>query len=230
MKPHASEERSIRSPSGQPWLRQRYGADGPSDENRARAGQHGHRHFATFTLDLDRLCLYGPAGRLDLRRKSFDVLRYLVEHGGRVVYKAELLGAVWPEVTVTDESLTQCVCEIRRRLGVEGRKIIKTVARRGYLIDVPIEARSGGPASRSTSSGPAAYYTNSPTKSRRVLVITPVDANRPELAAPVCAFCAIDMDRLRDIPSGGRVWAVLMPCSSRVAVLSSEDEHVCSNQ
>ena len=41
--------------------------------------------FKSFTLDLDRLCLHGPSGRKDLRRKSFDVLRYLVEHAGRVV-------------------------------------------------------------------------------------------------------------------------------------------------
>ena len=30
--------------------------------------------FKSFTLDLERLCLYGPSGRKDLRRKSFDVL------------------------------------------------------------------------------------------------------------------------------------------------------------
>jgi DNA-binding winged helix-turn-helix (wHTH) protein len=46
--------------------------------------------FASFTLDLDRLCLDGPSGHADLRRKSFDVLRYLVEHAGRIVTKEEL--------------------------------------------------------------------------------------------------------------------------------------------
>jgi adenylate cyclase len=51
----------------------------------------------------------------DLRRKSFEVLRYLVEHTGRVVTKEELIKAVWPNVTIGDESLT--VSEVRRALG-----------------------------------------------------------------------------------------------------------------
>jgi len=91
--------------------------------------------FASFTLDLERLCLQGPAGRVDLRRKSFDVLRYLAEHAGRVVAKEELIKAVWPDVTVSDDSLTQCVSEIRRAIGDTSRTIIKTVPRRGYLLE-----------------------------------------------------------------------------------------------
>jgi adenylate cyclase len=94
--------------------------------------------FEGFTLDLDRLCLLGPDGQAKLRRKSFEVLRYLVEHAGRVATKEELIAAVWPDVTVGDESLTQCISEVRRALGDKGPWIIKTIATRGYLIDVPI--------------------------------------------------------------------------------------------
>lgn len=56
--------------------------------------------FASFTLDLDRLSLNGPSGQVGLRPKSFEVLRYLVEHTGRVASKEELLKAVWPDVIV----------------------------------------------------------------------------------------------------------------------------------
>jgi DNA-binding winged helix-turn-helix (wHTH) protein/tetratricopeptide (TPR) repeat protein len=96
--------------------------------------------FEGFTLDVNRLRLTGPSGRVDLRRKSFDVLRYLAEHAGRVVGKDDLMHAVWPDVTVSDESLTQCISEIRRALGDKGQRIIKTVARRGYLVDVAVLA------------------------------------------------------------------------------------------
>ena len=75
-----------------------------------------------------------------MRRKSFDVLRYLVEHAGRVVTKEELIRAVWPDVTVSDELLTQCVSEVRRAIGEESQRIIKTVPRRGYLFDFSISA------------------------------------------------------------------------------------------
>jgi DNA-binding winged helix-turn-helix (wHTH) protein/TolB-like protein/Flp pilus assembly protein TadD len=104
--------------------------------------------FEGFTLDLDRLCLHGPVGRIELRRKSFDVLRYLVEHAGRVVPKEEMINTIWADVVVGDESLAQCISEVRRALQDKSQRIIKTVARRGYLIDVPIARNSGAPASQ----------------------------------------------------------------------------------
>jgi len=94
--------------------------------------------FKSFTLDLGRLCLRGPLGQVDLRRKSFEVLRYLVEHAGRVLTKEDVIKAVWPDVTVSDESLTQCISEVRRALDDKDHQIIKTIPRRGYLMDVSI--------------------------------------------------------------------------------------------
>jgi DNA-binding response OmpR family regulator len=55
--------------------------------------------FSSLTLDLERLCLFGPAGRIRLRPKSFEVLRYLAEHAGQTVTKDELIAAIWPDVT-----------------------------------------------------------------------------------------------------------------------------------
>src|SRR5262245_51737666 len=102
--------------------------------------------FDSFTLDLERLSLHGPAGQADLRPKSFEVLRYLLEHSGRVITKEEVMNAVWPDVTVTDESLAQCIKDVRRAIGDEHKRIIKTVPRRGYLVDMPISADDGGAA------------------------------------------------------------------------------------
>ena len=96
--------------------------------------------FSSFTLDLDRMCLHGPAGQAELRPKSFEVLRYLVNHSGRVIGKEELIKAVWLDVTVTDELLTRCISDIRRAIGDGSQEVIKTVPRRGYLLDVPVSA------------------------------------------------------------------------------------------
>jgi DNA-binding winged helix-turn-helix (wHTH) protein len=96
--------------------------------------------FSSFTLDLDRMCQHGPAGQVEFRPKSFEVLRYLVNHSGRVIGKEELIKAVWPDVTVTDESLTRCISDIRRAIGDGSQEIIKTVPRRGYLLAVPVSA------------------------------------------------------------------------------------------
>lgn len=107
----------------------------------------GELRFDQFVLDLKRSCLRAPKGDLRLRPKSFEVLRYLLEHAGSVVSKDELLAAVWPKVTVTEDSLTRCVSEIRQALGSAGEQIVKTVPRRGYLLDAPV---SPGAAPKNT--------------------------------------------------------------------------------
>ena len=76
---------------------------------------------------------------LELRPKSFDVLRHLAANPGRVISRRELLDQVWADVIVTDDSLTQCLIEIRKVLGDEDKSLIKTIPRRGYLFDLPPE-------------------------------------------------------------------------------------------
>src|SRR5689334_20028018 len=98
--------------------------------------------FGPFALDLERLCLCGPLGEVELRPKSFEVLRYLAEHPGRVISKEELIAAVWPGVIVTDDSLIRCISEVRRAIADEEQAIIKTVPRRGYLFQAEVSART----------------------------------------------------------------------------------------
>jgi class 3 adenylate cyclase len=90
--------------------------------------------FEGFTLDLGRGCLRHEDREIELRPKSFTVLRYLVENAGRLVSKDELIRAAWPNVIVTDESLTRCVSDVRLALEDHEQRIIKTVPRRGYLL------------------------------------------------------------------------------------------------
>jgi TolB-like protein/Flp pilus assembly protein TadD len=90
--------------------------------------------FEGYTLDLGRGCLRREDREVELRPKSFEVLRYLVENAGRLVSKDELIRAVWPNVVVTDESLTRCVSDVRLALQDHAQRIIKTVPRRGYLL------------------------------------------------------------------------------------------------
>ena len=74
-------------------------------------------------------------GSVALRPKCLEVLLYLTKHAGRVVSKEELMTAVWPIATVSDESLTQCISEIRRALRDDNRQILRTIPKRGYIID-----------------------------------------------------------------------------------------------
>src|SRR5277367_6595934 len=101
----------------------------------ARPADLDRLEIAGLTLDLRREELRDAAGTLiELRNRSFGVLRYLATNAGRLVTKDELLAANWPDVTVSEDSLTQCISEIRRVLGEAGRDLIRTVPRRGYRI------------------------------------------------------------------------------------------------
>jgi adenylate cyclase len=88
--------------------------------------------FVGYTLDIARNSLRAADREVPLRRKSFELLRYLVENPDRLVTKEELLKAIWPNVFVTDEVLTQCVSEVRQAIGDSKQTIIVTLPRRGY--------------------------------------------------------------------------------------------------
>src|SRR5262249_9083099 len=94
--------------------------------------------FEGYTLDIARNSLRTADREIALRRKSFELLRYLVENPDRLVTKDELFKAIWPDVVVTDESLAHCVSEVRQAIGDIKQTIIATVPRRGYRFAAPV--------------------------------------------------------------------------------------------
>jgi DNA-binding winged helix-turn-helix (wHTH) protein/tetratricopeptide (TPR) repeat protein len=97
--------------------------------------------FANFELDRQRAELRGPGGDpVKLRRKAFDMLTLFVANAGRVVSKEELSEAIWPNVHVGEDSLFQCIREVRAALGDDQRRMIRVVPGRGYLFDAAVSA------------------------------------------------------------------------------------------
>jgi len=94
--------------------------------------------FGEYRLDLARGALLKSGADVKLRPKSFEVLRLLIERHGQLVTKDELLDAVWGHTVVTEDSIFQCLIDVRRAIGDESQQMIKTVPRRGYIFDVPV--------------------------------------------------------------------------------------------
>jgi TolB-like protein len=94
--------------------------------------------FGRFIVDRRSACLRCDGAVLPLRPKTFDVLVYLVQHPGRLVPKAELIDSVWQNVNVTENSLVQCIKEIRQALGDDTQSTVETVSKRGYLFAPPV--------------------------------------------------------------------------------------------
>lgn len=86
---------------------------------------------------------------VSLRPRTASVLRYLLDHAGEVVSKDDLLREIWPDLVVTENSLAQCVMEIRRELGDAQETLLRTLHRRGYLLETRVQcaapaAQGGG--------------------------------------------------------------------------------------
>src|SRR5437762_9096755 len=116
--------------------------------------------FERFTLDLNRGCVLIDRQIIDLRPKTFEVLRHLAANAGHLVSKDDLYGAAWPDVIVGDDSLSQCIHELRQLLGDTDRRLIKTISRRGYLLDaqpvaIPVAASPSIVADRSPTAADA---------------------------------------------------------------------------
>jgi DNA-binding winged helix-turn-helix (wHTH) protein len=90
--------------------------------------------FEGFKLNTINRLLFRGDHPVSLPPKAFDILCFLIEHRDRVVTKAELLKAVWPDTFVEEGNLAQNVSVIRRALGEapSEHKFIVTIPGRGY--------------------------------------------------------------------------------------------------
>jgi len=72
------------------------------------------------------------------------VLEQLAKAGGAVVSRTTLFDAVWPGGVVSDDTLTQCIVELRKAFGDSPRdaKFIETIPRKGFRLVTPIRPLS----------------------------------------------------------------------------------------
>jgi DNA-binding winged helix-turn-helix (wHTH) protein/tetratricopeptide (TPR) repeat protein len=110
-------------------------------------------HFGPFALDGPDNGLWRGPQRCKLTAKAEAVLRYLIEHPGRLVHKADLLAAVWPDVHVSEWVLTTCIRELRQVLGdaVKTPQYIATVHGQGYRFIAPVTVAEAPPLSVSAT-------------------------------------------------------------------------------
>ena len=116
--------------------------------------------FGPFTLDPGAYRLLHEDDVVPLSPKIIDLLLYLVARPSALVSKDELFKALWPDVAVTDNALTQAVSELRQALGDDPSQpaYIQTVARRGYRFIAPVN--TGAPPL--THAAPSAPTPSSP--------------------------------------------------------------------
>ena len=97
--------------------------------------------FNQFELDTDHRCLLRGGEHVPLSAKGFDLLCQLVENGGKVLTKDELLESVWPGQFVEENNLSVQVSALRKLLsdGSGSQQYISTISGRGYSFVAPVE-------------------------------------------------------------------------------------------
>jgi DNA-binding winged helix-turn-helix (wHTH) protein/TolB-like protein len=100
--------------------------------------------FGPFRLDAAERLLLRDGAAVQLTFKVFDTLVLLVENGGHLLEREELLKAVWTDSFVEEANLTVSISALRKALGEQpdGRQYIETVPKRGYrfVADVRVVA------------------------------------------------------------------------------------------
>ena len=146
----------------------------------------GAVEFGRFRLLPHRRELRADGVAVELGSRAFDVLMVLVEAGGALVTKDEMLGRVWPDTVVEENNLAVQISTLRKALG-EDRDFIRTVSGRGYrfvaeIRTSPAEAAQSTPSSNSpttVSSLISREPEHEKTSDRLVGVVDAIDASLP---------------------------------------------------
>jgi DNA-binding winged helix-turn-helix (wHTH) protein len=95
---------------------------------------HRDLKFGPFELSSRQRVLRRDGVMLSLGGRALDILIYLAERPGEVIAKQELIGHVWPDVTVEEGNLRVHVAAIRKALGDGqfGNRYLANIKGRGY--------------------------------------------------------------------------------------------------
>lgn len=131
--------------------------------------------FGQFQLDVDESLLLRDSQPVPLTSKSFELLKLLLEHGGHLVEKQELLNQIWPNAFVEEAVLSVNVAAIRRALGDDQHQYIETVPKRGYRFIAEVQtilpervSSEPEPSIEITTGSQTAPIADSPSAPRRM--------------------------------------------------------------
>lgn len=112
-----------------------------ADKDKPDVVQLGH---ATYMRHSRRL-FHADGQEIFLRAQSAELLDFLASRLGQLVSRDRLVDLLWPDVAVTDDSLTQCIRDVRKAIGDVDRKTLATIPRRGFVLHGTTARLQDGP-------------------------------------------------------------------------------------
>ncbi|MDC0435494.1 winged helix-turn-helix domain-containing protein, partial [bacterium] len=151
---------------------------------------------ASYSSRLDTLV--GSDGLpIKLRVQCLKVFRYLASAPDTLFRKEDIVHAVWGDIAVSDDSLVQCISEIRKALGDTERNILKTMPRRGYMLvsDKQTAAIAEGTAQKSVGSSRQSFLLPRLIGVSALIIFTVVIynlSNEPTTTAAIVDIAEVD--------------------------------------
>ena len=98
--------------------------------------------FGSFRLIPSQQTLLDGDARVLIGGRALELLTALVERGGELVTKKELLARAWPRTVVEEGNLKVHIAALRKALGEEtqDQRFVATVIGRGYRFVAPVES------------------------------------------------------------------------------------------
>lgn len=102
--------------------------------------------FDQFVIDGDRRQITHAGADVHVAPKTLDFLLVLLQRAPNAVSKTELMATLWPDIHVSDATLTGVVADARAALNDDGRvaRLIRTLHRFGYAFTGQFERELGG--------------------------------------------------------------------------------------
>lgn len=106
--------------------------------------------FGDVTIDLTTMTASSGSRELHLTHREFEILRFLAERQGRVVYRDELLREIWGyvDVHITTRSVDHAITRLRKKIEPDPRhpRFIQMAYGDGYLLSVTgLPVKDAGP-------------------------------------------------------------------------------------
>lgn len=124
--------------------------EAPAMQSKRSASGNSVVPLGQFELDLGARALCKDGHEVPLGSRAFDILSIIVQAGGRIVTKDELMETVWPGLFVEEGNIHVHLSAVRKALG-DHRQMIDTVPGRGYRLT---RRESDAPQSRATDQIP----------------------------------------------------------------------------
>lgn len=146
-----------------------------------------------------------------IQPKSMEVLACLVEHFPDVVERDTLLATVWGANAVSDEPLTRCIAELRKKLGDDRANptYIATIPKRGYRLLAPVTEVKGSPGKVQSASRAEPVPASVPVPDRSIAVLPFIDlsatGDQKYLAEGIADEILIMLTKVPDLKVSARV-------------------------